>query len=797
MRRAERASYALVALAWLAGGAPAGAQTRVQAEAARLRARRATVLLEAPGPRGPDYGVGFFVARDVVVTERRWLPAASREAGGLHATVQDGEVRRWLPCEALAQDELVAYLRVRGEGTPEPVELPGELPVAWSSKVQVLGYRRDGRSAPPTAEWSPEVPRLGGPERGGSVYLGHTERGFITGGPVLDPEGRLYGLASGSGYPQVNLVECAWIERGLAGRVLGYRVERATRREHTYSLELSLPVLDPLKRLQGLELRCWTQAAQDGLELIEGPRRLRRAERAVPVEWRPARQAYAAILEVEVPPDSELWLEVHVKTAGPPRPPVWGRVRDAQRLVGVSMARAERLDQVPTATMAEELRPLPARRERGVEGRSQLLVDTRCEQLRFPRRLRDVCAPPSGREFYAVEEGRSEVLVCDAVSLRLLDRIATPRFPVSLWCDETHLVMACDESRLVRVIDRKSHAAVQVQRAGEDWVPYRAVGKAPLGGWASIWRRRQGEARGLVLLLEADGASRRLARHADDDTLETLTLLAGPPRAIYQQPRGVAQLIYLGARPPGDGVQVHPVLRQAQDGQDRFATSGASFLTADLKRVVLPLQRRSPAPPRPWTYVLGADLGLPVIEFPGVAIGEGPGYFVSLVDFRTEWGRGPFEVHYVQRSSGALLRRVLVRSLASPLSPLTRRQRLACFVAGAERLLVQGAESVLNVIPCGPLAPGLESPSLQPTTAPPSRAGVGKPYAYAPAFASKPPAGAVFGLAKAPTGASVDPATGAVRWTPGPGMLGSWEFELVARVEGEELPVAAWVVEVD
>ncbi|MGE0708664.1 MAG: hypothetical protein AB7N76_12400 [Planctomycetota bacterium] len=765
---------------------PAAAQTA--AEVARERARQATILLTTREPR--SLAAAFYVTRDIVVTHSSW---PGREEA-FHARVVEGRGALAGPrVELLFVNEQLAFYRAAPlEAALTPIPLTS-VPLAEGLPVEVQGYSRGADyAAVPTAHTrAATVASWEGPrERPDAVVLGpYRASDFVYGGAVLDAHGRLLGVAANGGNPRESFAPCWQVEEALGGSLQGFLLQGLRRDLRTFSGVLRAILFDPNDRLGEVELRYWSEAPAEQADGVWGigERWLRSEVRRIPLTWDPEARAWVGPFELQLNLDWDVFVELRARGKdGSPRPARVRKVQELARLVG-ERSWPQHFYSNPRLGLAPRSRPTgeaPVVARERADGREHARIDARVEQVRFGGEVLALAAPPSGRRFYALVQGRSEVLVCDALTLQEVDRIATPRRPISLWCDEENLVVACDESRVVRVIDRKSHAPRQTLRA--EGKPRLVLGAAAGGGWLSVWEARGGER---VVWLQPAGES-QVYPGPHDLRMRWATFSGG--HGIYQDQMSRVQCVALKTSTRSQGGPDHPIHRFGRNGQ--LFAAGRSWASGD--RVVLPLMRQDLG--AAWTVVTSGDLSARVVDFPGLAVGELPEQdaFVCVTGCDRAGKLIPEEVQYVARGTGMLLRRIVpdrkISLVAGPGHVMT------CFVPGVERLLLGGSGSyTLGALTCGPAPRGAAGPPApRARNAPPSAAKVGEVLSYQPRFDPPLAAGTVFALARGPAGARVDPATGTLTWTPGPLELGTWDLELSAELEGRKVTALAWVVEV-
>ncbi|MGE0711409.1 MAG: serine protease [Planctomycetota bacterium] len=763
-------------------------------EEARARARRATALLTGKGFRGrPVYGSAFYVGPGLLLTCASFVRDAPN-FGSYQATLSDG---KQVACKVVGQDRIMAFLRVEGPTASGPEPLVFSPSIAGKGEpFEVLGYAWSGRpeEAPVFHICPAHIEDLR------QVRL-HCNQ-LRAGGPALDRQGRLLGLLSNR--VQHYVVPCRALLDGLRGEATSLHFERDPGAQGaTSSRTVCVTVLDPLRRVEAVELHCWASPrSEPGAQVPESQRGLRRRERTVPLAQHNEHSSYYAKLELAIDPGWELWCEVRAKhKGGKPPSSTWVTFHDP----GVLSLRSQHEFQLsstppgpipgaaPQADAPHAPRALSCRLEAEPGGRQHVRVDAPVARLQLDRPALTLAAPPSGARFFTLEAGESAVVVRDALTLGQVDAIPTPRYPIALWCDEAHLAVACDESRVVRVISLRDRAPVQVQRAVGDarWVPRRVLGAALEGGWLAFWLGPNGDRQ--ILRLDPSGISYPFPYRLSEGDADTRLLQLGGTLAIHQVSAEHARLVDLRRQQPASSAD-HPVLRLARAG-DYFRLSGPPFMTRDRAGVVLPLERDGAEVRGPWTHVLSPDLQTQRCDFPGRAVAEVTGergYFVSLVTKSPDGRRIPVEVHYRDRKSGALLRRVLPTNMK--VGNLGASSE-TCFVAEVERLVIRDGDRALLSIPCGPIPAGVEPPALRARNAPPRTAAPGVPLTYTPELPQLEP-GAVFELARGPAGARVDAKTGRLTWTPSRAAVGRWDVEIAVRSRGQKVTVAAWVIDV-
>lgn len=768
-------------------------------ETHRGRAQEATALIALRRGQNLDYAAGVFVTSNTLVTDAPWLQRA-RQATLLLSpgTPQQQQELGWV----VHRERGLSFVQVRGGGHPFVPLVQAHLPTR--GQVEVWGYDPRGRRkapAPRLRSVNMTALRRGSAERPAAVVL-QGSLSLSSGGPVLDAAGFLVGFArSPWRLARTPSVEPMWqISSLLSGRLRGYRLEGLRQEGSTWSAELVVPVFDPLRRLSGLRLGLFSRSRP---RHADGVRELGEVVRSSPkrelgqLRWDALQSAYRLQLtDLVVQPRGRLWLELTpLGEQGQALPPTLGFVESFSEVQARQRQREhlERLGLVPRQEPAAAPAPatLRGRTERG-EGGVYVRLDARPRRVRSERELLALAAPPSGRCFYALQKRRSAVLVIDALTLREVAAIPVPRFPTALWCDETHLAVACDESRLVRVIERESLKPVAVQRLerpGKRPTPHTIAGRTGQG-WLTLWRTQRGEVLTRLTPPRQDEVLYRATRYACH------ALLVGEHLLLGGQHRPSATWIDLARNGARVLPREHPVFALTRSGT--FQLLASPFLTADGQDVVLPFERQALGPRAPATTCLvSADLALRRIDFPGAALRELPerGLFVCASSDSPQRAHAPLEIHYRERRSGALARRI-VAAQARPGRGAPYQRGSSAFLPEVERFVYLEGGNTLAVLACGPLH-GSRRPGFRLRNDPPVRATAGEVLSWRPELTTTPTPGTVFQLARGPQGASVDAKTGAFRWKPSLAALGRWEVEIVARVGQRRVKVVSFVLEVD
>ncbi|MBI3097281.1 MAG: trypsin-like peptidase domain-containing protein [Planctomycetes bacterium] len=469
--------------------------------------------------------------------------------------------------------------------------------------------------------------------------------------------------------------------------------------------------------------------------------------------------------------------------------------------------------------------------ERDEQGRSYLRVVSKAEKANLgPGLLQIVCAP-SGRAVYAIYKDQAVVKMFDpadwgrpplelsagpggAVAPTPLKEITTPRSPTSIWCDEKRVVVSCTESKVVTFLDPEAGKPVKSvpikdKEAPADFQPIRVIGKAADGSLMTLWKSKE-QARWETWLyqIQESGQTKKILK----GDLEWICY-AGSRSILAQRnfrgsPSGVAD--WMDAL-TGKGLNLYSnKLFGESAGWHR--TSYPFFPSFDRRHLVLPTVKIKGEGYgyQGWTYIVDPELSRIHFDFPGCAFAEVPaeGILVSwgLLYNKEKGITDPKpEVFYASRSNGRVIRRVAVPNYNPHPAQfiIMNPNRSVIYVPGHELVLatdLNDQNGQVFVIRCGPVSADSKveaDPGITVTNDPPATATVGKEVSYAPAF--KRPAEAksiVFKLKKGPEGITLDSGTGKFTWKPTDAYIGKFDITIVAEVDGAEVPVLSWTIEV-
>ena len=650
------------------------------------------------------------------------------------------------------------------------------------------------------------------------------------------------------------------VESDLNGRIQSASLTHITHSDGVYGAKASVKTVDPLKNIRAVAIYYWispkgTQRPLDPKAKVEthgapgdGPRQ------HIRLQFDQAAQAWVGeIKRYELRADQDIWIQPAIATAsgvslvgainhsadmrarvtGEPFATPRGRSRrnspPAPRPQVTKPEPQNPVQQNPIqAKLAERFRrtkprrtvepvgpgpmdPLEAKLERDQYGRPYSLVETQAETLTMgDTKLLQMVSAPNGEFVYAVFSDRASVAVFDTRDMLLLKEIPVARYPIGLWCDTERLVVACNESRLISFIDLASGQITRSVRIdNREMRPIRICGEAPDGSMITLWQDPATSSVDHLYLVEESGDSLEVAKGDFD-----WCVFPDGANFLWQHstfrnsPSGAGSVF-----PLGDPNQRVDLRRDAfgKRGLSLHRDCGHSFLTSDGKHFILPIEAREMEPMTPYgtmTLVLRPDLSEIVMDLPGSVVAESPTgeYFVAWRNTPGVVGLARPQVLYVSRSTGRIIRQINVNGYEPHPGcfPIRNATPNIIYVPGRELFLVHdnnAQDATVTMIRCGPIVSDAlvpADPTIVSENLPPRVAYIGKAMAYAPSFTRPADADSiVFRIKQGVPGMEIDPSTGRISFTPTDANLGLYDVVIVADIDGIEVPVLKWLLEID
>lgn len=747
-------------------GSASTSQAQGLPPAADDRARRALVLVETKFDQNWVRGVGFLVTEDLVVTSTSAIAREDSRPTRFPAEISvqsfiSHRVSEKAELVAIDRDSNLAFFRVKSRPDWSPLALGPRAPGLEAGQT-VYVPQHPPKDRGPGAHSLVEVERSallgllpGGPWPPTLLQLPGEGSFRVDGAPVLNAQGELLGisLVSRRRGPTRIVLPARFIRRSLAGRPLNALVRGArTGAEGVTVVNLGVPTVDPARRIRVLRLEVWTRP-----KVAAGHSK---AWSGVDLVWDELLGEFVGQIRGVLPRGHSLWVR-RIAIGSDARE----RVFAAQQLAGVGAPAPPVGPDLPEREReAPSLVSFKRRNPSGTEF-DQVRSQLRPVQIAQGAVLA-VEAPADGAEVYAISENKSQVLVLDPVSLEPIHAIAVPRFPTDLWADDERLVVACRDAGVILTLDRRTRITIGslTFHGLRDWVPEALLGRTPEGEFFSVWRHPGRRDRVLI----SQSAQGRVRQHLDEQP----------------DPRRFAQ-------------GLEDKRAQLQPGRSARDFVGG-FLTQDQRHKLVPhLAALSSTDFQDRQGVTFArTLGAPLLQIPGQPM------FVAWNTEQRAQGDTDWEFLYVSRYTGEVVRKILVARPEPLPGQLSLREVRVAFVPRTERLVIwdsgRWAPKPLRVVPCGPVDQPIEPLRVRIEAGePPGRAEVGSPVTFAVKLNTKDPkATVVFRLGRGPYGASVDPSDGTFRWTPTSAMVGQWDVEVLALVNGASVLVERWLIEV-
>ena len=461
----------------------------------------------------------------------------------------------------------------------------------------------------------------------------------------------------------------------------------------------------------------------------------------------------------------------------------------------------------------KDAKPVSAEVIRDDRGRAFTKVTAQVEKVDLKKAILHMECPPSGREIYCIFEGEPGVHIIDPAIFKIKGMIRTPRSPTSIWCDEKQIVVTCKDSKVVTVLDSRKRRPVKAFQIRESagLEPVKVMGVAADGAYMVTWRDSK---RGHDLFLfhhdPKSGKSKLITR----GDLVYVTYLPDNKHLIAQDnfggsPSGAPDIL-LPVAGQDRASRISPSKILVNEKMEFHATFRHCFVTHDRKYVVMPTAVRGYGY-NPWTYVIDFKTKRIKSNFPGCAIAE-----VPAKNMLVSWGQiydkkkkasGPL-VFYASTSTGRILRRIHITGIQPHPAAYskTRANRAVLYVPGHELFIYRNYQARGNdkqfchIIRCGPVAKELEQkadPSFHVKNDPPTKTKAGKEIKYTPGFKASGKRKVVFKLKEKIEGMTIDPKTGAWRWTPDDAWLGDYEITILAEIDGVDIEVITWILTID
>jgi hypothetical protein len=440
-----------------------------------------------------------------------------------------------------------------------------------------------------------------------------------------------------------------------------------------------------------------------------------------------------------------------------------------------------------------DFQPYECVEKRDDRGRRFASLTADAYQAKLPDGLIQMIPAPSGKVLFGIVSGSAVVKVLEPTSLKQIDEFSVPRYPISLWCEDKQLFVACNESRVITVVDSESRNPIRSLRLkdGPNFIPLRVVGRAPGdAGIMTLWKA-WGDAPteiSFYCINENGNVGSESVRGIIDDCMmiKNGTQLFAQPAAPYAL--GTPTIFDLATGSSSNFAS--PILANQR-------IFGRCFMTYDHRRCLLSTDRNSVGQGIR-TYVFDNSLSRLVFDFPGAAVAEieKDNAFVSMgSEFDGTQNRF---VYYTSRTSGRLLRKIQINSKKYPNPLIVAPERRAIFVPGHELLIYFDSNDRANgnLVRCGPIKNVLQNVSVSIVNDPSAIAKVGRQFTFQPEVKADKEARIKYKVKKMPDGMAIDEKNGTLTWKPSKAQIGKYDLEIVADVDEDVIPLLSCTLEV-
>jgi hypothetical protein len=459
-------------------------------------------------------------------------------------------------------------------------------------------------------------------------------------------------------------------------------------------------------------------------------------------------------------------------------------------------------------------------REHDEQGRLYLRGSVKSVKLEIPGDICELLPSPEGKFVYGIGNNNASVKVYELPSFKELDAVTVPRCPVSIWCDHKHIVVACDESRVIQILDAATRKPLKAVTLADQpkLSPYCIAGKGS-DGLMTLWEPEgaslfdRGRNASIYQVNEKGEAQSLFGpagmAYSDGSTIEWCSLTNSGPRLFLQctgkDGRWVPRMLDLTTGKPDNAL-----LTKLFGSHGYKREFGRCFVTAD-GHLAMPTHRIDDytAHSPDWTYVATMDMNSIAVDVPGIVISESENCLISCTQYcsgmpgitalcisnpatppfkqQAACGKTTIAISYADRTTGRTLRIIEING-ADP-------ARSAFFVP-AHELFVYRDDNSFNAVRCGPVKITAHARGIAVSNEPPYTIRAGQRFSFVPDLVKQDLTLNAYRLKSAPRGMTIDSHTGVLDWAPEDAHIGKWDVSIVANAEGKELPVLSWVLEV-
>jgi hypothetical protein len=561
----------------------------------------------------------------------------------------------------------------------------------------------------------------------------------------------------------------------LDGRLWYSNLSYETHKDNHFTFHIKAQTVDPQARIESAAFYGWT--AEPGVLRPSDPvtkLNLHGAEGDTPkikVELKRTKDGAweGDAKEVLIPENKEFWYQIGLSRTKP---------------------RGETLSSAQNSSLVKPKRKYPGFDPKQVQDRDgRVYIDASSipQKVVFPDGLIQLVSAPNGEVVYGIFKNDSGIKLFEPPTFKEIGEIPAPRFPVSIWCDEKRIVVACDESRAVAIIDAQTRNQIRaVKLTGlsnslSDF-PARICGRAPDGSIMSLWRSSKDDWRNVSLYtLQEDGRSKYVAK----GNMRWCVLVEDAHGLLAQHAEWLND---------GEGT---PFLIDLQTGKETFGIGDAPlsssllncFRSFNQKGIICPFYVKNR------TYILSNDLKQISMQVDGCAVAELPKegilICIGVRHFPADW------IHYVSTSTGKVVRTIQHGTPSGTPDNKNSDIPLNVFVPKHELLLSIDPRNSTNVFVtrCGPVDNQPEVAGAVIVNNPPASIRIGEKLLFRPAFSYNKRV--TFKLKTRFDGMTIDKLTGDIEWTPAKVYVGTYDLTILAQSESEgDMEVGTWTIEI-
>ncbi|HBC85415.1 MAG TPA: hypothetical protein DCZ94_00520 [Lentisphaeria bacterium] len=795
-------------------------------------------------------GSGFFVAENIVATSFHIFKIPPNEVndfkGEISVIVNSGlkDIERKIPGKLLVSDvpndiafiQLPKdYLKNIPDGLPEPIKFSEDDKLNETTSIHVLGYPfgellADKQKEPYITIGQGSISSIRRNPDGdiGIIQIDGDMNPGNSGGPIVDDAGRLVAMScAGMVGTEINFgIPAREIKNGLGGRPGYVFLTKKIYKDDKYSFDVNALPVDPAQKIKSVQFQFWhgdnprTRCSAENLKYKgehgvpgDGPLQnitLKKLQNGI---WK------GKVTEYVMPKGSSLWFVCATKgdcgeiRSKPTCQEAMGWVAMPSFFEEEEVAEVKWMKEPLADLVTSKENPMDSNVEQDEKGLKYASLTLNPATINMPENILQIVCPPSGKEIYAICRDYPKIKVFDPKDFSLKAEIRTPKYPISIACDEKYIAVVCNESKVFTIIDSITKEPIKsiINELEPGSSPSKILGRAPNGGFITRWDLKTigtinkeyaiASMEGLYPLINATGATYDRASPFSN----------GRYLLLFEE--GSSQIAYLDLNTlklfsSHQYQEIRKLLSKNIFDDKRYRISSGSC-SYDNATPIISFQDDFYMSK---SMLFSPDLKWLNYEIPGTFIREVPqkGYLVTWLKKHTKNFNDGLEVYYVARSSGRILRKIYIKYPPMPNSQdvnyVSNYARCAnsptsLYVPGYELLIWKAdfgfqAEKWFS-LRCGPIKEEIVFlPNLTLKNAPGSTITAEENYEFTPEIIGSVPENIKFKLEDCPTGMSIDPNTGKISWKPGKAYIGDYDLCIIAGLSQESISLCKWTLSV-